>query len=133
MIAGSALSALVGAVSICLVFTFYLASLDIPSSLSRQGCRMSWMSPSYILQSDFNASWTPLAKRYSLWLYREVGWDINDQVRDVHISTSNPFTKAALIAVEWVSCVVHSWKCRFFPSSSIYRFFGDASILLLSL
>ncbi|KAG9049980.1 GPI inositol deacylase [Tulasnella sp. UAMH 9824] len=36
---------------------------------------MSWMSPSYVLQSSFNASWTPLAKRYSLWLYREVGWE----------------------------------------------------------
>lgn len=36
---------------------------------------MSWMSPSYVLQSNFNASWTPLAKRYTLWLYREVGWE----------------------------------------------------------
>lgn len=36
---------------------------------------MSWMSPSYLLQSEFNTSWTPLASRYSLWLYREVGWE----------------------------------------------------------
>lgn len=36
---------------------------------------MSWMSPSYILQSGFNSSWSPLAERYSLWLYREVGWE----------------------------------------------------------
>ncbi|KAF8741815.1 PGAP1-like protein, partial [Rhizoctonia solani] len=36
---------------------------------------MSWMSPSYIVQDDFNTSWTPLARRYSLLLYREVGWD----------------------------------------------------------
>lgn len=36
---------------------------------------MSWMSPSYALQSKFDAAWTPLARRYSLWLYREVGWD----------------------------------------------------------
>lgn len=35
---------------------------------------MSWMSPSYILQADFDKTWTPLAQRYSLWLYREVGW-----------------------------------------------------------
>ena len=41
---------------------------------------MSWMSPSYLLQSEFNTSWTPLANRYSLWLYREVGWEPN-QVR----------------------------------------------------
>ncbi|KAK7696277.1 hypothetical protein QCA50_000931 [Cerrena zonata] len=36
---------------------------------------MSWMSPSYVLQSGFNTSWTVLGKRYSLWLYREVGWE----------------------------------------------------------
>ncbi|KAG8218976.1 PGAP1-like protein-domain-containing protein [Butyriboletus roseoflavus] len=36
---------------------------------------MSWMSPSYLLQSEFNTSWTPLASRYSLWLYREVEWE----------------------------------------------------------
>lgn len=36
---------------------------------------MSWMSPSYLLQPEFNTSWTPLASRYSLWLYREVGWE----------------------------------------------------------
>ncbi|KAG8926459.1 GPI inositol deacylase [Tulasnella sp. 418] len=36
---------------------------------------MSYMTPSYILQSSFDSSWTHLAKRYSLWLYRETGWD----------------------------------------------------------
>ncbi len=39
---------------------------------------MSWMSPSYVLQSKFNRSWSPLADRYSLWLYREVGWESNE-------------------------------------------------------
>ncbi|CAE6535354.1 unnamed protein product [Rhizoctonia solani] len=48
---------------------------DSMTLLSPQGCRMSWMSPSYIVQDDFNTSWTPLARRYSLLLYREVGWD----------------------------------------------------------
>ncbi|KAL0950184.1 hypothetical protein HGRIS_010177 [Hohenbuehelia grisea] len=33
------------------------------------------MSPEYVLQSDFNERWTPLARRYSLWLYREDGWE----------------------------------------------------------
>lgn len=46
---------------------------------------MSWMSPSYILQTDFNATWTPLASRYSLWLYREVGWD-PDTVRSTRMA-----------------------------------------------
>ncbi|KAH7344773.1 PGAP1-like protein-domain-containing protein [Rhizoctonia solani] len=55
-----------------ILYNSYLVSL---TSLSPQGCRMSWMSPSYIVQDDFNTSWTPLARRYSLLLYREVGWD----------------------------------------------------------
>ena len=43
---------------------------------------MSYMSPSYLLQTGFNASWTPasLASRYRLMLYREVGWDSNNEV-----------------------------------------------------
>ncbi|KAF6762055.1 PGAP1-like protein-domain-containing protein [Ephemerocybe angulata] len=52
-----------------------LATKNLGEILSPQGCRMSWMSPSYVLQSKFDAAWTPLARRYSLWLYREVGWD----------------------------------------------------------
>ncbi|KAI0329552.1 GPI-inositol-deacylase [Cubamyces sp. BRFM 1775] len=49
----------------------YYAGVDTIKTLSPQGCRMSWMWPSYILQSHFDHSWTPLARRYSLWLYRE--------------------------------------------------------------
>jgi hypothetical protein len=41
---------------------------------------MSYMSPSYLVQSQFDTSWTPLAKRYSLLLYKEVGWE-DSQVR----------------------------------------------------
>ncbi|CAA7258574.1 unnamed protein product [Cyclocybe aegerita] len=58
----------------CLLF-FLTATSDISHSLSPQGCRMSWMSPSYVLQGGLDSTWTPLARRYSLWLYREVGWD----------------------------------------------------------
>ncbi|KAF8325172.1 PGAP1-like protein-domain-containing protein [Cantharellus anzutake] len=54
----------------------YWASQANVVALSPQGCRMSWMSPSYILQSDFDEIWTPLSRRYSLWLYREVEWDV---------------------------------------------------------
>lgn len=53
----------------------YHQSFRNVQNISPQGCRMSWMSPSYILQSDFDALWTPLSRRYSLWLYREVEWD----------------------------------------------------------
>ncbi|KAL1738629.1 PGAP1-like protein-domain-containing protein, partial [Schizophyllum fasciatum] len=62
------------AASLLVLLLLYFATVRIADELSPQGCRMSWMSPSYILQSDLNASWTPLAHRYSLWLYREVGW-----------------------------------------------------------
>lgn len=42
---------------------------------------MSYMFPSYTLQHNFNSSWTRLARRYSLWLYREVDWESSDQAR----------------------------------------------------
>ncbi|CCM00426.1 uncharacterized protein FIBRA_02458 [Fibroporia radiculosa] len=54
---------------------FYHSGPDIAYTLSPQGCRMSWMSPSYVLQSAFDDSWSPFASRYSLFLYREVGWE----------------------------------------------------------
>jgi hypothetical protein len=57
-----------------------------PTEISPQGCRMSFMSPSYILQTGLDTSWTPRAGRYSLWLYREVGWDSNCKVRMVFSS-----------------------------------------------
>ncbi|TFY70018.1 hypothetical protein EVG20_g2909 [Dentipellis fragilis] len=57
------------------VFISYRAASDSANILSPQGCRMSYMSPSYLLQSGPNTSTTALARRYSLWLYREVGWE----------------------------------------------------------
>ena len=74
------LSVLLGLSTAIAIFTSFRASTQAPGLLSLQGCRMSYMSPLYILQSSFNASWTRLSGRYSLWLYREVGWD-NTQVR----------------------------------------------------
>ena len=65
---------LLGVLSLVIVSILYLAGVDVVTTLSPQGCRMSWMSPSYVLQTQFDRSWTPLAGRYSLWLYREVGW-----------------------------------------------------------
>ena len=65
--------------SLLAVFLLYRANSDIVQNLSPQGCRMSWMSPSYLLQAGFDTTLSPLASRYSLWLYREVGWD-PDQV-----------------------------------------------------
>ncbi len=70
----------IGFFSLVSIGILYFATVDVVSTLSPQGCRMSWMSPSYILQSSFNRSWSPLAERYTLWLYREVGWE-NNEVR----------------------------------------------------
>ncbi|KAI0275434.1 PGAP1-like protein-domain-containing protein [Gloeopeniophorella convolvens] len=72
------ISILVVVFFISLFGLIYRATFDSASSLSPQGCRMSYMSPSYIVQSAFDTSWTPLATRYSLLLYREVGWEDNE-------------------------------------------------------
>ena len=66
---------LLGLSSLVAVLLLYRASSNIVQNLSPQGCRMSWMSPSYLLQAGFNTTRSSLAARYSLWLYREVGWD----------------------------------------------------------
>lgn len=66
---------ILSAFSVASLAALFFSGSDIVSTLSPQGCRMSWMSPSYVLQANFDLSWSPLARRYSLWLYREVGWD----------------------------------------------------------
>ncbi|KAF8239028.1 PGAP1-domain-containing protein [Tricholoma matsutake] len=78
------LTSIVGVFSLVTILLFYLANLHVAQNLSPQGCRMSWMSPSYVLQNGFDSSWSPLARRYSLWLYREVGWDSN-QIQGVPV------------------------------------------------
>ncbi|KAI0650404.1 GPI-inositol-deacylase [Trametes meyenii] len=64
--------------AIASVVVLYYAAVDTVKTLSPQGCRMSWMWPSYVLQSHFDHSWTPLARRYSLWLYREGNLENNE-------------------------------------------------------
>ncbi|THV08207.1 GPI-inositol-deacylase [Dendrothele bispora CBS 962.96] len=63
--------------SISVVYLFLYATSYVTEHLSPQGCRMSYMSPGYIPQTGFDVSWTPLAQRYSLFLYREAGWEPN--------------------------------------------------------
>jgi len=93
----SILSVLLGVFTAVAIFTCFRASTQVPDQLSPQGCRMSYMSPSYILQSGFDTSWTSLSGRYSLWLYREVGWDNNQVcrlqvggVRFIELNTPQP-------------------------------------------
>ncbi|KAF7302057.1 GPI inositol-deacylase [Mycena indigotica] len=57
--------------SLLSVVGFHVATLNVVDQLSPQGCRMSYMWESYVPQSRFDGTWTSLANRYSLQLYRE--------------------------------------------------------------
>ena len=105
-----------------------LANNGLTDTLSPQGCRMSYMSPSYVLMDSFNTSWTHLSSRYSLWLYREVGWD--SQVRSSGWP-SNVFL-SPFLGSQWSSCLVYSWKCRLFPSSPVNSIVCCQAVLLLT-
>ncbi|KAG0707742.1 PGAP1-like protein-domain-containing protein [Suillus ampliporus] len=54
----STFTATLGLFSLTLIYICYHAANDVSSN-------------------SFDTSWTPLAHRYSLWLYREVGWESN--------------------------------------------------------
>ncbi|KAI9064870.1 GPI-inositol-deacylase [Trametes sanguinea] len=73
----SRLLAVFASFAVAAVVVFYYAGSDTLNALSPQGCRMSWMWPTYLLQTGFDHSWTPLARRYSLWLYREGNLESN--------------------------------------------------------
>ena len=74
----SRLLAALALLALAAVAALYHAAVDTVHSLSPQGCRMSWMWPSYVLQAKFDTTWTPLARRYSLWLYREGNLESNE-------------------------------------------------------
>lgn len=50
-----------------------------PADASR--CQMAWMSPSYLRMDGLDERHSRLARKYSLWLYREQGWDLSNKVR----------------------------------------------------
>lgn len=43
-------------------------------------CRMAYMSPGYLRQDGMDKKHSNLAEKYSLWLYREQGWDLSNKV-----------------------------------------------------
>jgi len=65
------------AVAFCYVSVTSFLYKD-PANASQ--CRMAWMSPGYIRMEDFDRSHSRLASKYSLWLYREQGWDLSSKV-----------------------------------------------------
>lgn len=50
-----------------------------------KGCRMSWMSPSYAKFSDFDTEHTRFATKYSLYLYREQGFDNGPKIKGIPV------------------------------------------------
>ncbi|KAI0142776.1 GPI inositol-deacylase [Xylariaceae sp. FL1272] len=50
-----------------------------------KGCRMSWMSPSYVPLTDFDTEHTRFASKYSLYLYREQGIETRPKVRGIPV------------------------------------------------
>ena len=111
-------SVFLGALSLIAIITCFRASIQSPVQLSPQGCRMSFMSPSYILQSGFNASWSNLNGRYSLWLYREVGWE-NNQVCDLHVSNECMIYELNHTEAIRDTCAFHSRKRRLISPSAL--------------
>jgi hypothetical protein len=121
---------LLSVAGLAVLFASYWAATKVSEDLSPQGCRMSWMSPSYILQSKFDDTWTPLARRYSLWLYREVGWE-NNNVRAMSIAVS--VTMNYCLTDSWQrSCTIYSRKRRLIAPGAIYCILCSTSILRIS-
>ena len=121
-----------GLFSLLVLILFYATYFDVSRSLSPQGCRMSWMSPSYVLQSQFNSSHTPLGSRYSLWLYREVGWDANQ------VSSSSMHTRVSIPTPNIPDrkrqhpCAIHPRKCRLVSSNTFHSILCHSTVLRVS-
>ena len=127
------LASILGLSSLTAVLLFYRAGSDVAGTLSPQGCRMSWMSPSYVLQNKFDTAWSPLAKRYSLWLYREVGWD-SDQVshtktlQSIHVDVQ--ITKIHGLPVLFIpGNAGSSRQVRSIASSATRQFYSSPHVL----
>ena len=89
----SRLLAALSVFALAAVAVLYYAGIDTYHSLSPQGCRMSWMRPSYLLQNKFDHTWTPLARRYSLWLYREGNLESNEVSRPSRLHGTRVLTE----------------------------------------
>ncbi|RDA85600.1 hypothetical protein CP532_0902 [Ophiocordyceps camponoti-leonardi (nom. inval.)] len=61
--------------SLGLALLFVIVRSLLRHGVEPKGCRMSYMSPSYLHFSDFDTEHTRFATKYSLYLYREQGLD----------------------------------------------------------
>ncbi|KAF5332027.1 hypothetical protein D9758_014587 [Tetrapyrgos nigripes] len=72
---------------------------------------MSYMSPAYIPQTAFDSSWTALAGRYSLFLYREAGWESNQ----IHKGVPVLFIPGNAGSFKQVRSIASSAARQYFP------------------
>ncbi|KAI0478773.1 GPI inositol-deacylase [Xylariaceae sp. FL0804] len=68
---------------VALMFSVLYSSLSL--HCDSKGCRMSWMSPSFIHFTDFDTEHTRFASKYSLYLYREQGTEPGNKVRGIPV------------------------------------------------
>ncbi|KAI2619965.1 PGAP1-domain-containing protein [Hypoxylon sp. NC1633] len=79
----SFLTLLTSAVGIGLMLAVIYSSATL--HCDPKGCRMSWMSPSYAKFNDFDTEHTRFASKYSLYLYREQGFDNGPKIKGVPV------------------------------------------------
>jgi pimeloyl-ACP methyl ester carboxylesterase len=74
------LFSLPGIAGLILVLWSFASVQSLPDGQVGPGCRMSWMYPSYY-RIPLDSSHSTLSGKYSLYLYREQGWDLATQPR----------------------------------------------------
>ncbi|KAI0206202.1 GPI inositol-deacylase [Astrocystis sublimbata] len=70
-------------VGIVLLLSIVYSAANLQCDL--KGCRMSWMSPSFVHFSDFDTEHTRFASKYSLYLYREQGIEHGPKVKGIPV------------------------------------------------
>lgn len=87
------------------------------------GCEMSYMWPTY-----HKVDWpdNPSAK-YSLWLYREQGWDRDIQVRALGAQSLSEQTLTT--SAQWSSGHLCARECRIVQAGPEHSFFSGKTVL----
>lgn len=106
----------------CFAIAFiYLAyasfSFRDPALASR--CEMAWMSPGYLRMDGLTEQHSRLARKYTLWLYREQGWDLSNKVRGRCCIVQYCCSEIeALHAAARRACPICAWQCRIVRASA---------------
>ncbi|KAI0393507.1 GPI inositol-deacylase [Xylariaceae sp. FL0594] len=79
----SLLTLLASIAGISLLISIVYSSANLQAD--PKGCRMSWMSPSFIPFTDFDTEHTRFASKYSLYLYREQGIDHGPKFKGIPV------------------------------------------------